>query len=147
MVAWTYSDHGGMKAAYVFAYSRGTDTTATFVPASLGLIGRATPMRVYVYNYFTGRGALLTARQTFYATVHGGSYDVVVPVGRSGIAFLGDAGKFVSLGKQRVPRLRDDGAVPATIAFAAGERAVTLHGYAPSRPAVTAKRCSRPGHL
>src|SRR5207245_1176992 len=28
----------------------------------------------------------------------------------------------------------------ATIAFAAGERAVTLHGYAPSRPAVTATK-------
>jgi hypothetical protein len=27
---------------------------------------------VYVYSYFTGRGALLPARQTFYATVHGG---------------------------------------------------------------------------
>ena len=86
MVAWTYSDHGGMRAAYVFAYSRGTASAATFVPASLGLSGR-----VYVYNDFTGRGALLTAGQTFYATVHGGSYDVVVPVGRSGIAFLGDA--------------------------------------------------------
>jgi hypothetical protein len=135
MVAWTYSDHGGMRAAYVFAYPRGTATAATFVPASLGLSGR-----VYVYNYATGRGALLTAGQTFYATVHGGSYEVVVPVGRSGIAFLGDAGKFVSLGKQRIPRLRDDGAVHATIAFAAGEKAVTLHGYAPSRPAVTATK-------
>jgi hypothetical protein len=135
MVAWTYSDHGGMRAAYVFAYSRGTATAATFVPASLGLSGR-----VYVYNYFTGRGALLTAGQTFYETVHDGSYDVVVPVGRSGIAFLGDAGKFVSLGKQRIPRLRDDGAVHATVAFAAGERAVTLHGYAPARPRVTATK-------
>jgi hypothetical protein len=89
MVAWTYSAHGKMRAAYVFAYRRGTASAATFVPASLGLSGR-----VYVYNYVTGRGALLTARQTFYATVHGGSYDVVVPVGRSGIALLGDAGKF-----------------------------------------------------
>jgi hypothetical protein len=58
-------------------------------------------------------------------------------VGRSGIAFLGDAGKFVSLGRQRIPRLSDDGAVHATIAFAAGEKAVTLHGYAPVQPAVT----------
>ena len=94
----------------------------------------------YHENYFTGRGALLTAGQTLYATVRAGSYDVVVPVGRSGIAFLGDAGKLVSLGKQRITRLSDDGAVHATIAFAAGEGAVTLHGYAPSRPVVTATK-------
>jgi hypothetical protein len=30
--------------------------------------------------------------------------------------------------------------VHATIAFAAGEKAVTLHGYAPSSPAVTATK-------
>ena len=57
MVASTYTDFGsGMKALYVFAYARATNTpaTASFTPASLGLTGS-----VYVYNYFTGTGTIL----------------------------------------------------------------------------------------
>ena len=48
-----YTDFGGgMKALYVFAYARGTDSpaTASFTPASLGL-----PGSVYVYDYFCQR--------------------------------------------------------------------------------------------
>ena len=44
-----------------------------------------------------------------------------------------------SLSPQRIARLRDDGVVEATVVFAPGERAVTLHGYAPTRPAITAR--------
>ncbi len=68
-----------------------------------------------------------------------GAYDIVAPVGRSGIALLGDTGKFASLGTQRVRLLRDDGhAVHATIAFARGESPVTLSGYAATAPSVAA---------
>jgi ubiquinol-cytochrome c reductase iron-sulfur subunit len=38
-------------------------------------------------------------------------YYIVAPVGPSGIAFLGDAGQFVSLGRKRIASLKDDGAV------------------------------------
>ncbi|MFJ8603136.1 hypothetical protein ACIREM_31385 [Streptomyces shenzhenensis] len=72
-----------------------------------------------------------------------GTYWVVAPVGASGIAFLGDAGKFVSHGDKRIAHLRDDGKVHATVAFAAGEGPVTLHGYAPRKPAVTATATGR----
>jgi hypothetical protein len=67
-----------------------------------------------------------------------GSYLQVVPVGRSGIAFLGDAGKFVSLGKQRIRSLSDNGTVHATVAVAPGDGPVTLHGYSPSPVSATA---------
>jgi hypothetical protein len=60
----------------------------------------------------------------------------VVPVGRSGIAFLGDRDKLVTLGRQRIAQLRDDGAVTVTVQFARGERGVTLRGYAPRQPAL-----------
>ncbi|HZP52220.1 hypothetical protein, partial [Actinocrinis sp.] len=67
-----------------------------------------------------------------------GSYYEVAPVGASGIAFLGDAGKFVSTGDKRITHLSDSGTVNATVAFASNEHSVTLRGYAPSAPTVTA---------
>jgi hypothetical protein len=89
-----------MKALYLFAYARAAHTPATvsFTPASLGL-----PGNVYVYNYFTGTGTVLPAGGTFTDTVSRGSYYIVVPIGPSGIGFLGDAGKFVSWGKSASP--------------------------------------------
>ncbi|MET9220548.1 hypothetical protein ABZX65_17505 [Streptomyces sp. NPDC003300] len=48
------------------------------------------------------------------------------------------AGNFVSHGDRRVEHLSDDGTVRATDAFAPGEAPVTLHGYAPRKPAVAA---------
>jgi hypothetical protein len=53
-------------------------------------------------------------------------------------SFACDAGKFVSLGVKRITRLTDDGTVKATVAFAEGERAVTLHGYAKKPPRIEA---------
>src|SRR5262249_20997452 len=60
----------------------------------------------------------------------------------SGIAFLGDAAHFVSLGRKRITDLRDDGCVTAAVAFANGERPRTLFGYSPSTPAVAARNGS-----
>jgi hypothetical protein len=138
MVASTYTDFkGGMKELYVFTYARGSNTMATFSPAALGLSGKT-----YVYNYFTGSGTLVPAGSSFSATVTSGSYYIVVPIGPSGIGFLGDAGKFVSLGKKRITQLSDNGSVQATISFAKSETAVTIHGYSPQSPVVIASNGS-----
>jgi hypothetical protein len=111
-----------------------TTEDAHFRPADLGVTGKA-----YVYDYFSGTGKVVDADDTYTAQVtRDGSYFQVVPVGRSGIAFLGDAGKFVSLGKQRIRSLSDDGAVHATVAFARGDGPVTLHGYSPAPVSVSA---------
>jgi hypothetical protein len=64
----------------------------------------------------------------------GGSFFTVVPVGPSGIAFLGDTNKLFSLGKKRISALSDTGIVKATVQFAHGETNLTLSGYAPSAP-------------
>src|SRR5579883_407373 len=135
MVAAAYTFHGSLVDAYVFAYSRRAHATqpVAFTPASLGITGNA-----YVYNYFTGTGSVVPAGQSFSARVGSGSYYIVAPLGPSGIAFLGDAGKFVALGSKRISSLSDNGSVQATVSFAPGERAVTLHGYAPTRPQVNA---------
>ena len=136
MVASTSTDFGsGMKALYVFAYVRAAHTpaTASFTPASLGLPGSA-----YVYNYFTGTGTVLPIGGTFTDTVSSGSYYIVVPIGPSGIGFIGDAGKFVSWGKKRISRLTNCGSVQATITFATGETSLTMYGYASSQQNITA---------
>jgi hypothetical protein len=134
LVAYTYTDHGPMRALYLFAHPRTADRTATFTPKSLGA-----PGNVYVYNWLGGKGRQIAGDVPWTQLLHGDpSYFVVVPVGPSGIAFLGDLGKFVTLGKKRVTDLSDDGTLDATIVFAPGEHSITLHGWALSRPSAMA---------
>jgi hypothetical protein len=137
MVATTYTDFGALHAAYVFAYPRSTGGAAnrsiSLDPEALGFRGS-----VYIYEYLAGTGRIVTA-EPLTATISGDyGYYIVVPVGKSGIGFLGDAGQWVTLGKQRIASLTDDGVVHATVTFAKGEGPRTLFGYAPSLPIVTA---------
>ncbi len=140
LIAATYTDHGIGRAghtAYVFADARSGDSRAvSFSPASLGFIGP-----VYVYNYFDKTGRKFNAGDTFTDTLGptGRAYYVIAPVGPSGIAFLGDAGKFVGTGKQRIFTLQDTpGGLTSKVVCAPGEAAVTLHGIASSAPIVSA---------
>ena len=134
MVAWTYSDHDAMRGLYVFAYGRGdTAQDVTFSPAALGVSGPT-----YVYDYFADSGRLLGANERMSATVSSGTYFVAAPVGPSGMAFLGDAGEFATLGRKRISALSDDGTVHASVEFAPGDDSVTLFGYAPAAPSASA---------
>lgn len=134
VVAATYSDFGTLRASYVYAFALGTSVSASFTPASLGYSGQ-----VFVWSYFANAGTLTASTATYTENLNNGSvYDVVVPVGPSGIALVGDQGKFVSLGKKRVTALADNGTLTAALSFAAKETSVTLHGYASAQPTVTA---------
>ncbi len=136
MVAATYTDFGTMKAAYVFAYPRGVDTTVSFQPFSLGLGGP-----VYVYNYFADAGQVMDSGSQFSAQIAGAyAYYIVTPIGPSGIGLLGDADQLVPLGKQRIPRVTDVGILDLVVAFAPGESRRTIHGYSPKPVVVTAKK-------
>ncbi|WP_435172326.1 CBM35 domain-containing protein [Actinacidiphila sp. bgisy145] len=118
--------------------TRGTAATGPTQSASFTLAEAGVSGKAYAYDYFGHTGALVAAGGSVTATVSTGTYWVVAPVGPSGIAFLGDAGKFVAHGDQRIAHLSDDGTVRTTVAFAAGEGPITLHGYAPSKPVATA---------
>jgi hypothetical protein len=134
MVAWTYSDHGPLRALYVFAYGRGdTPQDISFSPAAFGVSGAT-----YVYDYFADSGRLLGANERMTASVSSGSYFVAAPLGPSGIAFLGDAGEFATLGHKRISDLADDGLVRAAVEFAPGEDKITLFGYSPAAPSASA---------
>src|SRR6185369_6112816 len=106
MVASTYTAFEQSRALYLFAYRRSSDTNAWFTPSALGLAGP-----VYVYSYFDGTGRLADGAETYRGVVTDRAYYIVAPVGPSGIAFLGDAGHYVSLGKKRITSVKDDGAV------------------------------------
>jgi len=137
-VAATYTDYTNSRALYVFAYGESpTNLSGSFTPASLGISGDA-----YVYDYFAATGAVVSAGGTFNFTTtmpngtNGGSYFIAAPIGASGVALVGDIGKFVTLGKKRFSQLTDSGTLIATVKFAAGEKFVTLLGYSPAYPSI-----------
>jgi hypothetical protein len=134
MTTASFTDYGGIAAHFIFSYVRQANNTATIAPSAFGIYGAS-----YVYDYQNAAGTLLAAGASFSATLASGTgYFVLVPVGRSGIAFLGDKGHFVTLGKKRIPALSDQGHLDATIAFSAGEKTRTLFGYSPQAIAATA---------
>ena len=136
MLASTYTDHAGLRTAYVLAYGRvaGALSQIEFSPESVGVTGSA-----YVYDYFKNKGTVIQAGAELSALVdYNGSYYLVAPIGPSGIAFLGDSGKFVSCGKKRIEQLSDDGALQVLVRFAPGEKFVALHLYATTPPRVSA---------
>lgn len=139
-VATTYTDNTNSRALYVFAFGENSSKLAgSIVPASLGITNSA-----YIFDYFNVTGTVISAGSPFNFTTampndaSGGNYFVIVPVGPSGIAFLGDMNKFVMRGKKRIPSFSDNGFLRVTVAFAAGETNVTFCGYAPSSPYVFA---------
>jgi hypothetical protein len=140
MVAATYVDHDNLRAAYVFSFAQSSAlTNSSFTPSELGIPGDA-----YVYDYFNSTGVVVAASNTFNFTTTmpsnnvNGSYFVVVPIGLSRIAFIGDTNKFVTLGKKRISTMADGGVLKVTVSFAVGETNLTLMGYAPSAPYIGA---------
>lgn len=138
MVAWTYSDHNKLRTAYVFAYNRQEgNVEASFIPANFGLAGK-----VCVLDVSSGIAHFQSAskRVGFTLVPEGATYYIVTLIGRSGLAFFGDEGKYVSNGRQRIAALDDaPGRLTVTITFAAGEQSVPLFGYADKAPKVTAQ--------
>jgi hypothetical protein len=133
-IAATYTDFGGLRAYYLLAYTpAGNSATATFRPADFGMSQRA-----YLYNYFAKTGQLANPGES--VTMPGADplYVIAAPIGRSGIAVLGDLAQFVSLGKKRVSALRDDGMVHLTVAFAHGENSRVISGYSRIMPSAQA---------
>ena len=134
MTAASLTDYGTLKAHFIFSYVRQTNNTITINPGDFGISGAS-----YLYDYVNGAGTVIYPGSSWTGTLASGSgYYVLVPVGPSGIAFLGDKGHFVTLGKKRIPALSDTGHVDTTVAFAAGEKTRTLFGYSPQPVAATA---------
>jgi hypothetical protein len=139
LIASTYTRQDKIKTCYVFAYNRSKTHAGEvrFASDELSLTGP-----VYVYDYFAGAGRRLETNESFSAPLSQGAsaFYVVAPVGESGIAFLGDSGKFVGTGRQRIALLHDEpGKLTVNVAFAEKETAVTLHGFAAATPNMQVK--------
>lgn len=137
LVSSTCTRHGDTRTEYVFAFNRrkAPASEVRFTLAELGMTGPA-----YLYDYFASKGRRLEADARFSAHLKRGTnaFYVVAPVGRSGIAFLGDIGKFVGTGKQRIARLDDEpGKLSTDVVFAESETTVVLHGYSAAAPRVS----------
>src|SRR5262249_22665091 len=131
--------HEGSITSYVFAFGQTAEQrTASFLPSVLGYKGP-----VYAYNYFDKRGMYVEPWQAVeFVVPDNGAYWIVVPVGASGVGFLGDAGKFVSNGRNRVAHIMDTGTLAARVVFSAGERRLHLYGFSLVRPAIQAMRAA-----
>ena len=135
MVAMTKTYFGKATETYVFSYPRAAGETAPEVPLTeLGVHGSA-----YAWNWQTQKGEMIAAGGEVplqYQEKWG--YEVVAPVNRAGIALLGDVSKIVPLARKRFTSVTDTGSVEFTMAFARGEKAVTVTGYATRKPEVKA---------
>ena len=92
LIAATSTDHTNSKAVYVFAFNENSSNLAgSFKPADFGMTNNA-----YVYDYFNSTGTVVSAGGTFNFTAakqqstKNSKKKEDVPVGSSGIAFLGD---------------------------------------------------------
>ena len=138
MIAAAHTDHGALRSAYVFSYSRRSRATgASFTPAQVGVTREA-----YVYDSrnLTAKRLLPSEAFAFQLARDATAYFVVVPVSRAGIALFGDEAKFVPDGRKRIGALEDEpDRLTATVTLAPEERSVRLFGYAVGRPTVTAQ--------
>jgi hypothetical protein len=135
MTAYTYTDHGSNRAVYVFALRRGDAATVALTPSETGLSGN-----VFAYDVRRRSGAVVDAAAPMNLDLSQDWTNVIlVPVSRCGIAIVGDTGKFVPRGRARIAALNDRGvAVDVEVSFAASENTVTLTGYSPALPQVSA---------
>lgn len=131
MLAATYTQHGDLKTSYVFAFAPGKATGRRFTidPAAFGQKGA-----VVIYDPATGTSHELAPGKTFAGELAAGQYAyayyVVAPVNASGIALVGDAGKIAATGKARIAQIQSmPKALRVSVAFAEGERSVTLIGH------------------
>jgi hypothetical protein len=129
-IATTYSDFGALRTYYLFAYTQGSNAQVNFRAMDAGL-----NQPVYIYDYFTGLGQVAAASDVIQKQITGDAlYLVLAPIGRSGMAILGDTDQFVTMGKKRVTALVDDGAIHITVAFAPGETSRVIAGFSPWLP-------------
>ncbi|HTX06426.1 MAG TPA: hypothetical protein VMD06_11420 [Steroidobacteraceae bacterium] len=121
----------------VFAYPRAQgEQEAEVSLRELGISGPA-----YEWDWVRQKGRRIAAGGSFQMSFQDGwAYAVVTPIGSDHIALLGDTAKIVPLARERFPRVTNARYARVVVAYAPGEEAVTLTGYAPRRPTVRAIR-------
>lgn len=134
VIASTYSDFDGLRTNYIFAYPQGGSLDARFRLSETGGSGE-----YYLYDYAADSGVLANATDPLDIPIANSFvYLIAAPVGKSGMAVIGDTGNFVSMGKKRISSIIDNGQVHLTVQFAPGETSRTIEGYSPDAPRASA---------
>lgn len=138
MVATTHSGDEVEVFAYPRMKSADADGQVTVRLSELGIVGPA-----YVWDWVRKTGEEVPKGGAFdMKFADGWAYDVAAPVGKDGVAVLGDTSKYVPLAAKRFASVTQGRTVRMTLAFAKGEDAVTVTGYAAKKPVVRAVRGS-----
>lgn len=132
IIAATYTRHAHHTTLYLLAFADDPSKASTdfsVTPAELGF-----PGDVAVYDPMSETLALVESKQPLTGKLTGPdafAYRIVAPVSTSGIAVIGDLGKFVSMGRKRVTAYQElPHSVRLKLAFAANDPAITMAGYA-----------------
>jgi hypothetical protein len=132
MAAWTYSGTPA-RAAYILAFTRPDgDDSFQFSPADTGLSGL-----VYLYNYFRGKGYIYKAGETIKSKLGESDvlYCIAVPIGKNGIAIVGDVSKLVPCASERISAISQvNDQTYVQVNLFPGENSVTITGYGAAQP-------------
>ncbi len=134
MVASTWTEHESgshvLRTTYVFSYARHREANATLRAKDFSYSGS-----LYVYDWRTGHGKLLPVNGSYTLPLTDGwGYAVLAPIGRSGMAIIGDASEITTAGRQRIPEISDNGQLHVTVNFAPRKSPQTILIYAPHPP-------------
>jgi hypothetical protein len=131
ITGFTYSQFTNKKIVYVFDYANGTARYRSgFTPSEFGLTGK-----VYAYNYFAKSGKLIDATGPVTDSVANWNYYVLSPLGIAGLTVVGDTGKFVTCGTNRIRSVTEvAGKMTLSVAFGAfdslsPDQKATIRGY------------------
>ncbi len=134
IIAAAFTRHGAHPTAYVLAFADDPHKAAmdfSLTPSELGFEGP-----VAVFDPASQSLAIVSTRETISGKLAGAeayAYRIVAPISTSGIAVLGDLGKFVPMGRKRVTSYQDvPHGVKLTLVLPAKETEVTIAGYARS---------------
>jgi hypothetical protein len=134
-VATTYTDRGGLRTQYVFAFPRtkGADTL-NIQMKDVGMADQG-----YLYDFGSSKGRFVDANTYLHQSLvpDGYGYWMVAPLSKCGIVLLGDLSKIVPTGRQRIASVEDrsDG-LRIQVRLAANEKSVVLSGASRSKPRV-----------
>jgi hypothetical protein len=134
-VATTSTDRGGLKTAYVFAFTRKKEAQTAVLRAS----DLSVEPRAYLYNLLDHKGAFVDLSQPLEQTIKGGEfgYWMIAPISKSGIVLLGDLSKLVPTGKQRLESVEDQrDSLRVHVSMAPGEKTVRISGVCLQKPTV-----------
>jgi len=143
-LASTYTDQDGFKTRYFFAFPREeNDRTVRILPRRLGIDRTSYLLDLTPAGEGSGNSKLIEPDQEVDLPIGdaGYIYFMIAPTTDSELALFGDLDMFMPTGKQRISAIsEEDGGLRVGVEFAAGEGPVTLQGFSPKQPRVTARQ-------